>query len=304
MASKLTFTPLPPPPGGSFVSPNLASHTYESGTWPVEWKNTSINNVPPYNAGNSTGNQIVAARAYAGTYSRQFDYAANAAEVGQTGFGFYNASNGAGPLQLDEIYWLFHVRFDGNSPTTQFKWQRFKFSDADGIDAGGLYYSFGHITWCFGSEASNQNCSLGLHKAAQTSGLNGLGYTAYATNLQNNATYHSIMVHLQRNPNGATTINPRVRFWWDGLPIIQPAGTAYEENGTTTIAATWVDGSGSDPDYGASAPSWLTADTRSGGLKKIRYLEINGAVNAGNTGVGSFNIDNEYLSSVAIDPAL
>jgi hypothetical protein len=186
--------------------------------------------------------------------------------------------------------------------TTEFKWQRMKGGDTPqiGQDQGGMYFRQGSIGFAFGAEAQNQFITFGVWKALQPAVHTAQGLTPYLENIWTNPQWITLLMHLQRNPNGATIINPRARFWVNGQPVRQRAGAVYDL-GNLITGALWSDPDPADPDYGSQAPSWVTATTR-GHSEKIRYCEINGTLNKNNSGIGGFNIDDEHISSLPLAP--
>ena len=299
-ATVLIVAPLPP---GTFPAPTLGTRDFESGLWSTAPAFTNGGGAAPgFNAATGFGHRLVnnPASANGGNWSYQFDYVPSATEVGATAEVFRTRTTGA---DADEMYWRYDFKLTGTPVTSQLKWMRFGGANAD---LGGLYGTGGggttHVAWAFGNEGApvgNFNHAIGLSWGAFPASLLAAGYTKYGENLLNDGRWHRILVHLQRN-NGVT--NPRVRFWFDGVPIRQAPSAVMSAHGSqTTTTATWTPGSPTDPDYGANAPSWLTVGNRVN-TARIFLINMNVTVNGGNTGAGHINYDNMVWSTKAIQP--
>ena len=293
----------PPPPPGTFAAPTHGIKDFESGQWSTAPAITNGGGAAPgFNSAISAGHRLInnAASANGGNWSYQYDYVPSAVEIGANAEAFRTSSTGA---DADEMYWRYDFKLTGSPVTSQLKWMRFRGANND---LGGLYGTGGagttHIAWAFGADGvpdANFNHAIGLSWGPFPSALLAAGYTKYGDNLLNDGKWHRILVHLQRN-NGVT--NPRVRFWFDGVPIRQnPTSVRSAHGSQTTTTATWTPGSPNDPDYGANAPSWLTVGNRVNTVR-IFTVDMNVTVNPGNTGTGHINYDNMVWSTRPIQP--
>ena len=291
------------PPPGPFPAPTLGTKDFESGLWSTAPAFTNGGGAAPgFNGSIGAGHRLVndPASANGGAWSYQYDYVPSASEVGANAEAFRTSSTGA---NADEMYWRYDFKLTGTPITSQLKWTRFR-----GVnnDLGGLYGTGGggttHVAWAFGAEGApdaNFNFAIGISWGALPASLTAAGYTKYGENLLNDGKWHRMLVHLQRN-NGMT--NPRVRFWFDGIPIRQSPSSVMSAHGSqTTTTAAWTPGNSNDPDYGANAPSWLTVGNRVNTVR-IFTVDMNVTLNAGNTGAGRINFDNMVWSTKAIQP--
>ena len=291
------------PPPGPFPAPTLGTKDFESGLWSTAPAFTNGGGAAPgFNGSIGAGHRLVndPASANGGAWSYQYDYVPSASEVGANAEAFRTSSTGA---NADEMYWRYDFKLTGTPITSQLKWTRFR-----GVnnDLGGLYGTGGggttHVAWAFGAEGApdaNFNFAIGISWGALPASLTAAGYTKYGENLLNDGKWHRMLVHLQRN-NGMT--NPRVRFWFDGIPIRQSPSSVMSAHGSqTTTTAAWTPGNSNDPDYGANAPSWLTVGNRVNTVR-IFTVDMNVTLNAGNTGAGRINFDNMVWSTKPLQP--
>ena len=303
LADTATVSIVAAPPPGTFPAPTHGTKDFESGLWSTAPAITNGGGAAPgFNSGLSAGHRLInnAASANGGNWSYQYDYVPSAVEIGANAEAFRTSSTGA---DADEMYWRYDFKLTGSPVTSQLKWMRFRGANND---LGGLYGTGGagttHIAWAFGADGvpdANFNHAIGLSWGPFPSALLAAGYTKYGDNLLNDGKWHRILVHLQRN-NGVT--NPRVRFWFDGVPIRQnPTSVRSAHGSQTTTTATWTPGSPNDPDYGANAPSWLTVGNRVNTVR-IFTVDMNVTVNPGNTGTGHINYDNMVWSTRPIQP--
>lgn len=283
---------------GSFAAASLGTKTYETGLWTTapKWHNGSVSGNPTFDG--TWGHQIVTGNADTGVYSRSYSYAPNpGVEKDKDCIALYGATAG-GPINSPQFYWRVRLKFTGTMPTSPFKFLRVRGADPN-ADMGGVYINGGNICWAH-PQSSNVAHPLGLWKGAQPAGCTSVGYTAYATNLNGEDVWHTFLMHFSNT--GGTY--PRARFWWDGAPIVQAPTQMRDTGGTTNYNAygSWSAGSGSDPDYGASAPSWINGVARSNSAN-LYNIDSCQTLNANNTGTGVIYFDNEAWSITALDPA-
>jgi hypothetical protein len=201
--------------------------------------------------------------------------------------------NGQG---FDELYWRYDFKIT-NIIRGQLKGSRFV--DTNASDIGGTYYmgraadGSSGIGFAFAAEASGVQLATGIWFGPRSSQFTNAGGRTYLENAATDGRYHRLMVHYQRN--GSAT--PRVRFWIDGVPVVQPQGAALAIDGYTWGAsqggANWVNGA-------AGEPSWLVPATRGSSVKLGGLRLFDQMSSAGNSGF--IYVDNMVVSSQPLQP--
>lgn len=162
---------------------------------------------------------------------------------GSSGSLFYPV--GGGWTRRNDVYvrWKFRIP-PGMAPAGNFKGIRFHDPTGPGNN-GELFSSF---DWAFDWDGDQSLLALGLYLGSQPSEEATYGIIPYAENLDDDQ-QHSIEMHYDRNVAGSLV---RVRFWFDGTPIVQPAGPCFAGFYSPTFEhpfASYVDGGPGEPSY-------------------------------------------------------
>ena len=200
-----------------------------------------------------------------------------------------------GGRAYDELWWSVDFKIT-NVIRGQLKGLRF--TNGASSDLGGAYFmgrasdGSSGIGFAFGGEAGGVQLATGIWFGPRSTQFTNGGGVTYLENAISSG-YHRLTIHYQRN--GAA--QPRVRFWIDGRPVVQPQGAALAIDGYTWGAsqggANWVNGNAGDPSWLVPAARGTTAQI--GGLRMFDQMS-----STGNSGF--IFVDNMRVSSTPIAP--
>ena len=267
----------PPVQGGT---PNLWSKDFEDGSW-------SRMNAP---FGAPSGPHALVSDATNCSGQRCYRYT-----VPSSALYSVNEFYVDGGRTYDELWWSVDFKLT-NVIRGQLKGLRF--TNGASSDLGGAYFmgrasdGSSGIGFAFGGEAGGVQLATGIWFGPRSTQFTNGGGVTYLENAISSG-YHRLTIHYQRN--GAS--QPRVRFWIDGRPVVQPQGAALAIDGYTWGAsqggANWVNGN-------AGEPSWLVPSSRgsSAGIGGLRMFDQMSS--SGNSGF--IYVDNMRVSTTPIAP--